>query len=202
MFHANCTITLSIPAELLLHLQRKPSDAFGNKPLIIATCPYNLRSKVRMHSESRSSNLSFSEVSHSFIHCRAISTDRSRRFARRSLSSKSIININAKPTQININFLFVSRMKKQNGQTHQPPFVILRNQRKQEMPRVPLRVLQQTAKPVELETEDSWLPEPLSFGYTTSRYDSEEFMEEGQLVAMRGVPSPSHQILINYEDFD
>lgn len=93
-------------------------------------------------------------------------------------------------------------MKKQNGQNAQPPFVILRNQRRQDIPRVPLRVLQEVSKPVELETEDSWLPEPLSFGYTTSRYDSEEFIEEGQMLAMKGVPSPSHQILINYEEFD
>jgi hypothetical protein len=95
-------------------------------------------------------------------------------------------------------------MKKQAVQpVAQPPFVILRDQRRADIPRVPLRLLQ-TSRPTEVtESDDSLVPEPLSFGYTTFRQDSYELLEEeGQCQRMKRIPSPSHQILINYEEFD
>jgi hypothetical protein len=84
-----------------------------------------------------------------------------------------------------------------------PPFTILRNQRRSDVPRIPLRLLQ-TSRPTEaMESDESLVPEPLSFGYKTSRHDCYEFMEEeGQCQLMKKIPSPSHQILINYEEFD
>jgi hypothetical protein len=78
----------------------------------------------------------------------------------------------------------------------QPPFIILREQRRTEVQREPLRLL--SSRP---EKEEPLLPEPLSFGYTS--FGSCHFMEEDvQCELMKKIPSPSQSILINYLEFE
>lgn len=79
--------------------------------------------------------------------------------------------------------------------------MILRDQRKVEGTRVPLRVLQETKPSDSVENDDRFIPESLSFGFLAYQSTRCSWIEE-EVEIMRKIPSPCHQNLINYEDFD